>query len=85
MKKLFKLALFGAIVAAVVKTVAAKKAEWQGLTETQVREKLHSKLDQKMPAEKVDEIGDKIVGAMRDRGVLSADVEPVDDTSAATE
>lgn len=85
MKKLFKFALFAAIVTAVVKTVTAKKAEWKGLTETQVREKLHSKLDQKMPAEKVDEIGDKIVGAMRERGVLSADVDPVDDESAASE
>ena len=74
MKKLFKLALVGAIVTAVVKTVAAKKAEWQGLTESQVREKLTGKLGDKMPGEKVDEIGTKIVDAMRQRGVLSEEV-----------
>jgi len=85
MKKLFKLALFGAIVAAVVKTVAAKKAEWQGLTESQVREKLTSKLGDKMPGEKVEELGDKIVGAMRERGVLSEEVAQADEVAPAEE
>ena len=84
-KKLFKLALVGAVVAAIVKTIAAKKAEWQGLTESQVRDKLHAKLDDRMPAEKVDELGTKVVDAMRQRGVLGEDAEateePTDEAS----
>ncbi len=85
MKKLFKLAVFAGIVMAVIKVVEAKKAEWQGLTETQVREKLHSRLDDKMPAEKIDEFGDKVVEKMRQRGVLGTEVATADETSAAAE
>ncbi len=77
MKKLFKFAIFAALVTGVVKMVSAQKAEWQGLSESQVRSKLHDKLDDRMPADKVDEIGDKIVGKMRERGVLGED-EPAE-------
>ncbi len=86
MKKLFKLAVLAGIVTAVVKTVTAKKAEWQGLTESEVREKLHTKLDAKMPSEKVDELGDKVVAGMRQKGMLGEDEpQPVDEASTATE
>lgn len=70
MKKLLKLGIVAAMAAGVVKLVAAQKAEWQGLTEPEVRGKLHAKLGDKMPAAKVDEIGDKVVDGMRRRGVL---------------
>ena len=70
MKKLFKLGLLVALVAAIVKVVSTQKAEWQGLTEPEVRAKLHARLDARMPSEKVDEIADKAVDAMRRRGVL---------------
>lgn len=70
MRKLFKFGLFAALVAGVVKLVSTQKAKWQGLTEPEIRAKLHSKLDAKMPSEKVDEIGDKIVQTMRQRGIL---------------
>ncbi len=70
MKKLIKLGIFAAIVSGIVKLISAQKAEWQGLTEPEVRTKLHTKLDNKIPSEKVDEIGDKIVETMRQRGVL---------------
>jgi hypothetical protein len=70
MKKLFKLGLVAAVVAGIVKLVSTQKAAWQGLTEPEIRTKLHSKLDARMPPEKVDEIGDKIVETMRTRGIL---------------
>lgn len=73
MKKLFKLGLFAAVIGGVIKLVSSKKAEWQGLSEPEVRDKLHSKLDTKMPAEKVDKIGDKVVEKMRDRGSLGGE------------
>ena len=73
MKKLFKLGLVAALVTGVVKFVSSKKAEWHGLTEPEVRDKLHTKLDAKMPSGKVDQIGDKVVDKMRQRGALGED------------
>ena len=70
MGKLFKFGLIAAFVAGIVKLVSTQKAAWQGLTEPEIRTKLHTKLDTRMPSEKVDEIGDKIVETMRGRGVL---------------
>ncbi len=55
---------------AVAKLVAAKKADWQGLTEAQVREKLDSRLPGRMPDEKRAGVADKVVSKMRERGVL---------------
>lgn len=70
MKKLLKLAIFAAVVVGIGKLVSKQKAEWQGLTESQVRAKLHTKLDARMPSDKVDEMADKIVEGMRRRGTL---------------
>lgn len=70
MKKLFKLGIFAALVAGVVKLVSTQVAEFKGLTEPEVRAKLHTKLDDKIGAEKVDEIGDGIVKMMREKGTL---------------
>jgi hypothetical protein len=82
MKKLFKLGLFAAIVAAIYKTVAAKKEEWSGLSETQVRDKLSDKLSDRMPADKLEKVQDKVVGAMRDMGKLGEEpVERADEAS----
>ena len=70
MKKLLKVALLVGGMAAVAKLVTAKKAEWQGLTESQVREKLDSRLPDRMPDEKRADVADKVVSKMRERGVL---------------
>jgi len=70
MRKLFKLGLLAAMVAGIAKLVSTQKAEWRGLTEPEVREKLHTKLDSRIPSDKVDEIGNKIVETMRDKGAL---------------
>ncbi len=81
MKKLFKLALLAAAVAGVAKFIEGQKAAWTGLTEPELREKLHTKLDDKMPSEKVEEIGDKVIGEMRKRGMVgeeAADEVPAD-------
>lgn len=73
MKKLLKLALLIGGIAAVSKMVTAKKAEWEGLTENQVREKLDAKLPEQMPEEKRSMVADKVVTKMRERGVLGED------------
>ena len=73
MKKLLKLALLIGGIAAVSKLVGAKKAEWAGLTESEVRAKLDSKLPDRMPPEKQARVADKVVTKMRARGVLRED------------
>ena len=74
-KKLLKVALIVGGIAAVAKLATARKAEWQGLTEPQVREKLDSKLPTRIPDEKRAEVADKVVAKMRERGVLAEDDE----------
>ncbi len=70
MKKLFAIGLFAALISGIVKVVSTQKAAWQGLTEPEIRSKLHTKLDSRIPAEKVDEMAGKIVDGMRKRGTL---------------
>lgn len=80
MKKLLKLFLVAGAVAGVAKMVMMKR-EWSGLTETQVREKIDSGLSRKVDdASKRQEIADKVVGAMKDKGVIKED--PVPDVTA---
>ncbi|MDH3260351.1 MAG: hypothetical protein OEM84_05185 [Acidimicrobiia bacterium] len=70
MKRLFKFGLFAALAAGAVKLVSTQKADWQGLTEPEIRTKLHNKLDAKVPSDKVDQMADKIIDGMRKRGAL---------------
>lgn len=74
MKRLLRFGIFAAIAAAVFKMVASKKAEWDDLTEDQVRDKLQSKLSGRVPPEKLDDIQDKVVGKMKSRGKLRDNV-----------
>ena len=76
MKKLLKLVLIVGGIAAVAKMVGAKKAQWEGLTESEVRAKLDAKLPNRMPADKQAQVADKVVAKMRARGVIVED-EPV--------
>lgn len=70
MKKLFKIGLFAAIVGAIYKAVSAQKEEWKDLSETEVRGKLHDKLGERIPEDKLEKIGDTVVDKMRDKGRL---------------
>ena len=76
MKKLVKLALIIGAIAVLAKVVAAKMANWQGLTESEVRDKLESRLPKWVPGEKRAEIADEVVAGMRGRGALRDDEEP---------
>ncbi len=75
MKKLFKIGLLAAAVGAVYKVISAKKEEWSGLSEDEVRGKLNDKLASKVPEDKLEKIGDKVVSAMRDKGRLRDEPE----------
>jgi hypothetical protein len=72
-KKLIKLALVVGGIAVASKVITAKKADWEGLAESDVRAKLDARLPDKVPAEKRAEIADKVVGKMREKGVLAED------------
>ena len=76
MKKLVKLALIIGAIAGLAKLVAAQMAKWQGLTESEVRDKLESRLPKRIPDEKRAEIADKIVTGMREQGALGDEEEP---------
>ena len=66
---------------AMRKLKARREAEWQGLTESEVRSKLDAKLPGKVPAEKRQVISDKVVSKMRDRGMISEDSAVHDDAA----
>jgi hypothetical protein len=74
-KKLLKLALLVGGIAAVAKLVGAKKAEWAGLTESEVRAKLDARLPDRMPPEKQAAVADKVVDKMREKGVLRVEAD----------
>lgn len=73
MKKLIKLALVVGAVAVAARLVGAKKAEWEGLTETQVRDKLDSRMPDRVPDDKRAAVADKVVARMRSRGKIVED------------
>lgn len=75
MKKLIKLLLIAGIILALVKLVQHKKEAWVGLTETEVRDKLESKLSARVPSEKLTNIQDKVVAKMSDHGKLADEPE----------
>ena len=85
MKKLFKLAVIGALVAGAVKMLGMQKQQWQGLTETEARAKLDAKMPAQMPDEKRGEVTEKIIGAMKDKGVIAPDPAPADVADQAAE
>ena len=85
-KRLILLVLLIGVVAACAKRSKSYRAsEWHGLTESEARSKLDSKLPGKIPAEKRSAISDKVVAKMRDRGVISDEPAVPDDASGVAD
>ena len=76
MKKLLKVGMVVAIFVGIAKLVEYLKSEFQGLTEPEVRAKLHTMLDGKIPPEKVDELADNVAEMMRKQGALGEEEAP---------
>ncbi len=76
MKKLVKLGLIVGVIVVLAKIVAAKKAKWEGLTESEIRDKLERRLPKRMPGEKRAAVADKVVSKMREKGALLEEEEP---------
>ena len=70
MKKILKFVLIVGGITAVAKLVSAKKAEWHGLSEAEAREKLATRLPDRIPEKKREAVADAVVSKMRDRGAL---------------
>ena len=85
MKKLVFLALVVGALAVLARFVAAQKAEWQNLTESEVRSKLDAKLPGRVPTEQRAEIAETIVSGMRERGMLREESPAGDPSGAETE
>ena len=77
-KPLMLVALAVLIAVAIKKAKSQRESEWHGLTESDVRSKLDSKLPGRIPDDKRSAIADKVVTKMRDRGVISADPDAAD-------
>ena len=84
-----KLVLLVGGVAAVAKLVGAKKSQWTGLSESEVRLKVETRMPDRVPEEKRTAVTDKVVATMKTRGLLSEDADEandiaVDDADAGT-
>ena len=85
-KRLIVLTLLIVVIAACAKKAKSHRvSEWHGLTESDVRSKLETKLPGKIPAEKRSAISDKVVAKMRDRGVISEDPAGSNDAGDITD
>ena len=75
---LFRLAVFGGIIAAAVRFLVTKKEEYAGLTESEARERMQSKLTPRFGEEKAKEITDQVIPVLADRGIFrpESDSEP---------
>lgn len=85
MRKLVKLALIVGGAALMGRLIAAKKSNWQGLTEAQVRQKLETRLPDRVPEKKRTAIADEVVSKMRQRGVLSEEGQSPGTTGEGTD
>ena len=90
MKKLFTLAIFVGLIVALAKFISEQKAAWTGLTEPEIRNKLQTKLDSKVPDEQIAEIANKVIEEMRKRGMVGMEPAadegvPAEEEPAATE
>lgn len=71
MKRLVKFALLVGAITAAAKLVGRKKAEWDGLTEDEVRAKIAEYAPDRVPEDKLEKMIDKVISTMRSRGYLA--------------
>ncbi len=84
MKRLLLAGVVIGVAALAVKKCSRQRDQWHGLSEADAREKLDHRLPSQMPDERRAAVTDKIIGRMRDRGVLIADPE-FDDANHETD
>ncbi|MEX0864050.1 MAG: hypothetical protein WD269_04150 [Acidimicrobiia bacterium] len=67
---MFKFMVFLGILGAAIRFLASKREEYAGLTESEARERMESKLSPRLGEEKASEIADQVVPVLKDRGLL---------------
>ncbi len=72
---LIRMALLAGGAALVAKVIGAKKEQWTGLSESEVRHKVESGLPDKVAGEKRAAVADKVVATMKTRGLLDEDAD----------
>ena len=90
MKRLLIIAALVGVVLALAKKRSVEQAAWQGLSETEARSRLDERLPSRIPDDTRAVISDRIVGRMREKGVIVADedidlTENIDLTASAAE
>ena len=73
LRVLFRLLVFVGLAAVASKLVGAKKAEMQGLTESEARAKFEQKLAARIGDEAASDIADKVISKLKARGVIKDD------------
>lgn len=82
-RSLIKLVIFAGLITLVVRTVAAKKKEFIGLTESEAREKFTNKLGSRIGEERATEVIDQIIPKLMERGFVIDDPVASDETTAS--
>lgn len=72
-RNFFRLAVFAALVGFTARMVAAKKAEYMGLTESEARIKITEKLSPKLGDVRAVEVADQVIPRLRERGLVVED------------
>ncbi len=73
-RALTKLGIFFGIMFALTRFLAAKKEEFSGLTETEARAKMESKLAGRVGEDKASDIANQVIPVLRDWGMFKAEV-----------
>lgn len=66
----------------VKQAMSYRRSEWRGLSESEARAKLDAKLPSRIAEDKRGAISDKFVAKMRDRGVISEEIDLRDEPAA---
>lgn len=82
---LMKLAILGALVYGAGRLVSMKKGEFADLTESEARDKLVEKISPRVGDETAEEIADKVIPKLRERGMVKADPVEQDAADDATD
>ncbi|HEY5889239.1 MAG TPA: hypothetical protein VIW94_00875 [Acidimicrobiia bacterium] len=72
-RRLFKLALFAAVIAIIARFVMSKKEEYSGLTVSEARAKFEEKLGPRLGEDTASDIADTVVEKLREKGILIDD------------
>ena len=72
-RTLFKIALFVGFLVVIARLIAAKKDEFYGISESEARYKVESRLSPRVGDDRAAEIADQVVARLKQAGVVTED------------